>query len=248
MSTRADAETSGEAAGDDPLREIGIGLGTATVGFASYVAWFVVLSTVAVAARGELTEVQNSMLNPPALALGMTTGAGIYFQHSRHDASFLDVRVPTLRELLYALGGFLGLLATNLGVEYALSYFGIPSPEHGTVELISSADPIVLLYFVVASILLVGPAEELLFRNVIQKRFEEFFSPASATAIASLVFALVHFSAYYSTDPLQFAASLATVLLLALLLGWIFHRTRNVVVVALAHGCYNGILFATLYL
>lgn len=247
----SDADASavtGGSGGTGPLREVGVGLGIAVVGFAAYVLWFFVFSSFGVAAIGELSEIERSILNPPALALGMLTGAAIYFRNSAHDVSFLDVRVPSARELLYAVGGLLGLLGLNLGADRLYRYFDVPAPEHGTVELLSTADPIVIAYFVAVSILLIGPAEELLFRNVIQKRFEQYFSTGRAIVLASLVFAVVHFTAYLTTDPTQLVASLATVLLLSLLLGWIYYRTRNLVVVALSHGSYNAVLFATLYL
>lgn len=248
MKHRQQAAPSGEPDDRRPLTEVGVALLVTLLGFALYLAYSVVLFVLAFSLwSGELSEVQLSVLDPLALALGLGTAGLIYFAQSRHGPSFLDVRLPSLVGLGYTVAAVVVILGVSYVSEFVIDYFGIPAPQHSTTEMLATADPTIVLYFVVASLLFIGPAEELLFRNLLQKRLAETFSPAGAIGISSAIFAVAHTAAYLTGHTGQLFVSLATVFVLSLVLGYVYHRTENLVVVALAHGGYDAVLFLSIY-
>ncbi|WP_049933846.1 CPBP family intramembrane glutamic endopeptidase [Halarchaeum acidiphilum] len=99
------------------------------------------------------------------------------------------------------------------------------------------------------SLLLVGPGEELLMRNVVQKRLYRAFSRRGAVVVGGLVFALVHLPAYATggADAAALAVTLARLCCVSLVLGVVYERTDSVVASALAHGAYDAIQFGALF-
>lgn len=243
----AELEAGGSRA-SSRARDVAVGLGVVVLAFFFYVlSAGLVLGFAPAIAGGALSEAQQAMVEPPALAFGVFTAAGVYFVHSRHDASFLDVRRPDRRAALWVAGGVAVLVALNYVVGYLYELLEVPAPEHGTVQIVQAADPVVVAYFVAVSVLLIGPSEELLFRNVLQKRLSESFTWVGAVAVSSAIFAVAHTAAYFTEDPLQVAGSLLTVFALSLVLGYVYERTASLPVVALIHGLYDAVLFALIY-
>lgn len=70
------------------------------------------------------------------------------------------------------------------------------------------------------------PFQELFFRGMVQTRLENLLNPGLAIAIASLIFALVHFF-----NPILVALTLAG----GLAWGYSFHRKRNLAGPILSH-------------
>ena len=96
-----------------------------------------------------------------------------------------------------------------------------------------------------------GLCEEFLFRAVLQSRLAAFLRTASgAIPMASIVFALAHLPGLYlrggpdvdgwSTDPLQVAAfTIATLSPLSLFFGFLWWRTRSLLLIVLLHGAID---------
>ena len=97
---------------------------------------------------------------------------------------------------------------------------------------------------IVVSILLVGPAEELLLRGVVQGGLRRSFDAAPAILIAAVMFGALHGSVE-GTVPEQ-VAYMGVTIVLGAVLGVLYERTENVLVPGLAHGLYNAIIFAGL--
>jgi membrane protease YdiL (CAAX protease family) len=99
----------------------------------------------------------------------------------------------------------------------------------------------------VASILLVGPAEELLFRGAIQGRLRRAFGPVGAIVITSLLFVPLHLPTY-SGSAIAIAAFMVIVFVASAVLGYVYERTGNLAINALIHGLYNAALAISAYL
>jgi membrane protease YdiL (CAAX protease family) len=96
-----------------------------------------------------------------------------------------------------------------------------------------------------------GLSEEFLYRAVLQTRLTALFGSAWAGVLAtSVLFGLAHMPGLYlrggpgvdgwSTDPFQVAAfTLATLAPLSVLFGFIYHRTRSLLLVVLLHACVD---------
>jgi len=221
------------------------------IGFGAMLGWRIGLSWVLQPLVGlglpvPMLEAFSVMVS---FGLGAVTGAMVYLRFFDLGADFLDVSPLSLRKFGYAIGG--GIVTAGLiGGGYLLvRVSGLDEPEYIVVDQAQQL-PEVLLVLAPLAILIVGPGEELLYRNVVQKSLYETFSRRNAIVIASVVFASVHLFTY-STTLGSLQAMLATLVLLfvfSLSLGWLYSRTENVVVPAVVHGLYSAGQLLVLYI
>ena len=230
---------------DAVFRAIDVG----AAGILAIFVYVVVLATVAgVVSPGEFGPTLTTVLSTLASGAGTLTVVALYLQWSDRDPSFLDLRMPGLRELGYVVAGTAAILAGNLAIGLAFERAGVDSASHTIIQT-AEADPTILLVLVPLSYLVIAPGEELLYRNVVQKSLREWYSPVAGVVVASAIFAAVHLPAYSSQGSTLMAtlATLAVVFVLALVLGAVYERTGNVVVSILVHGTFNAIAFAVTY-
>ena len=159
---------------------------------------------------------------------------------------FIRRALPHRRALALIAGGTVVLVAANVGINQALSALGFESGENAAVTA-GAGDPTYLLAMVAISILLVGPAEELLFRGAIQGRLRQSWGPWPAIFGATVLFGAIHAPAVSGTTG-AVAGYLVTAAILGLLLGYCYERTDNIVVPAAIHGGNNAVVFGLLYL
>ncbi|MFP8953811.1 CPBP family intramembrane glutamic endopeptidase [Natrialbaceae archaeon A-arb3/5] len=206
----------------------------------------VFLAFGAVLALGSLSQPELVTVSQLGMAVGMGGVAVGYLVVRGHDRSFLDVRVPTRRDLAWIGAGLVVLFGALIAISAMFYTTGVETSDHGTAQQ-AQDNPEILLVLIPASILIIGPVEEFLYRNIVQKELYGTFSRPGAVIVSSVIFAAVHALAYGTADAGQVIASLATVFGLSLVLGTIYERTGNVVVPAAIHGLYNALLFANLY-
>lgn len=166
----------------------------------------------------------------------------VYLELTDRSFGYIDIAVPNQRQLgTTAIG-----IVTLIGINYVLSafflYIDIPTAPSKLTEL---SNPIYYLILGLLSFLIIAPAEELLFRGVIQKRLTESFSPLAAVFFTSLIFASLHFQALAGNEGLL--ASLATIFSLSCLLGITYIRTNNLIVPIIMHGFFNLFVFLVTY-
>lgn len=225
---------------------VGVGAALGIAGFIAVVVWQLLLATVGFVVLGDgLTEMQLVFLSTLSLGLGLGTVAIGYLAASGHDWSYIDLRWPGVADLAWTVGGILALFGALIGVAQALELLGVSTPSHGIVELAVEGDPRILLLLIPASFVLIGPAEELLFRNLIQKSLYRHFSAPGAIVVTSVLFAVAHFPAYGGSP--ESVGPMLVIFVLSVVLGAIYRRTDNLVVPAVVHGAFNAIQFAALY-
>ena len=206
----------------------------------------ILVSQLAGVVLGEPSTMQATVFEYVGFALGMGPVAFAYLGLRERDRSFIDLESPTLRTVGWIVLGLVVILGANFGLSALMGVLGIESSDHTTVQR-ATENPDLLLVIVPAMLLLVGPFEELLYRNVIQKTLYEWFSRAGAVVVASVVFALAHVTAYATAGPARLLTSLGFVFVLGLILGILYERTENLLVPALVHGGYNAAVFALLF-
>ncbi|MEM4782433.1 MAG: type II CAAX endopeptidase family protein [Halalkalicoccus sp.] len=170
-------------------------------------------------------------------------GAG-YLYVRRYGLGVRIVR-PGRKDLAYAVGGIVAALAFATVAGAVLEWLGFTPGS--VLEEFVAADPLVLVWLALLSIVVVAPAEEYLFRGVVQGRLRGAFGPAGAILVASLLFGSIHFG--------NWIGSLGTLVGWALLIagvgvimGVLYERTDNLAVPIIAHAVYNVALFAAGYL
>ncbi|MFB6217797.1 MAG: lysostaphin resistance A-like protein [Halobacteriaceae archaeon] len=190
----------------------------------------------------------GELLAPVATLAGAASVAAYYLRLSRRGMGFLDIRFPDRRDAAHAAAGLVAIVALALATEAVMESVGVAGASHATVERARTGDAAFLLVLIPAALLFIGPGEELLYRNLVQKLLAEVFPAWRAIALTSALFALVHVGVLAAGDSsAAVAASLAVAFLLSLVLGVVYHRTRNVVVAALVHGGYDAVVFGALY-
>jgi uncharacterized protein len=185
--------------------------------------------------------------------VGFFLVGGAYLWWTERGWDWLDLRVPTRREWGYVLAGIVGSIAFVMVVNVVATVFQLPSSENQVVELIGD-DPNMVLLMIVVVFLFNAPAEEFLFRNVIQKRLYAAFSRMGAVVVASVIFALVHIPAYALAADGSLAptgailVSLAVVFGGSIIFGYLYAKSDNLIVPTAAHAAFNAFQFAILYL
>lgn len=180
------------------------------------------------------------------------TGA-IYLRWTDRGWDWLDLSWPTRRGWRYVLYGIGGSIAFLIAVQIVATVLDLPSSENDVMQLIGN-DPNMVLIMIVIVFAFNAPAEEFLFRNIVQKRLYASFSRMGAVVIAALIFALLHIPSYaLASDgtlapPGAIATSLAVVFGGAVIFGYLYARSDNLLVPIIAHATFNAIQFGLLYL
>ena len=226
--------------------------GIGVIGFVAMTAWALVIGVIAVPTiTGDLPTAlsvpEQAVFSQVSTVLGVGTVAVGYLVWSGRGLSFIDLKWPTLRDIGWVVAGIIALVVVANLLAAILTTTGTESETHGSIDR-AAENPELLLVLMVASVVVIGPFEELLYRNVIQKGLYEYFSRGGAVVVASVPFVLVHFSAYSGGHLGQTIVSLGLVFTLSLLLGAVYARTENLVVPALVHGLYNALVFYSAYL
>ncbi|WP_178918121.1 CPBP family intramembrane glutamic endopeptidase [Natronomonas gomsonensis] len=190
----------------------------------------------------------TSALSLVGQGIGLVGVAVVYLRFRDLPWSYLRISRPTLRDLGWAVAATVGLFAVLAGASFLIDQLGLTATEH-SVSQQAESNPALLLPLIPLSVLVTGPAEELLYRGVIQTRLREVFGSAPAVAVAAVVFSLVHIPAYGATSGLDpsLATTLGILFLLGASLGAAYEHTENLVVPAVAHGVYNAVVFGSSY-
>lgn len=166
----------------------------------------------------------------------------VYLELTDRSITYIDIARPSQTQLILTAIGVVGLIAINYSLHAVFVLFNIPIAPNILTDL---TDPTQYLILGVVSVLIIGPTEELLFRGVIQKRLTETFSTAAAIIITSGIFSLFHIQALAGSSGVL--ASIITIFVLSGVLGILYARTKNLLVVMLIHGLFNMFVFIVNY-
>jgi len=211
----------------------------------------VLVSTLAVLYAGRLFNVSGG--SPGLVALTMATQysgfvavAAVYVSSRERPWAFLRVRWPSLRDLGWTVGGVIFLFWLFVVASTVIGMVGVSLPSH---SFLADAEPLAVLLLIPLSILITGPAEELVYRGVVQSRLMDAFGAVVAIGTAAMLFAVVHIPAYaVGTGEGSVTAAVLLVFVLGLGLGGLYEHTGNLFVPAAAHGLYNAVTFGRVYL
>lgn len=226
------------------------GLGFVTIIFLGL--WTGIFGGIYYAATGSVPARVDMILSNVALLAGTASTLWVYFRYTDKTPSFLDVRTPSAKAIGIAVLGAVALLVAATALEQVFRLFNITASEHQIYQLATAEEggfsPQFLLVMIPIAILVIGPAEEIVYRGLIQKSLYSKFSDNAAVVLTSAIFAVVHFPAYLTSTFSNAAITVSTVFVLSLVLGKIYAETENLVVPSLSHGLYNAALFGLLYI
>ncbi|MFC3959013.1 CPBP family intramembrane glutamic endopeptidase [Halovivax cerinus] len=185
--------------------------------------------------------------------LGYALTGALYLRWTGRGWDWLDLERPTGRGWRYVVYGVVGSIAFLIAVQVVATVLDLSSSDNQVMGLIGN-DPNMVLVMIVIVFAFNAPAEEFLFRNVVQKRLYSSFSRVGAVLVAALIFALSHVPTYAlaadgSFEPAgAIATSLAVVFGGAVIFGYLYARSDNLLVPIIAHATFNAIQFGLLYL
>ncbi|UPV75549.1 CPBP family intramembrane metalloprotease [Halorussus limi] len=227
-----------------PARRVGVATGLAVLG----VVLSVLLSIpVFVVSLGTVAQFAVALV---LSELGFVAAGLVFLRATDEGLDFLRIRTPDLRALGVVVAGTVALFGYRLVAILTAQAAGLPLAGNSVTQLAEQGVLATLLLLVPLSVLVVGPAEEFLFRGVIQPYLDGAFSRALAVVLTSALFALVHLPTTWIATPNPIAVSVTLVILfgLSLLLGYLYVWTDNLVVPILVHGFYDALLFGLAYL
>lgn len=156
----------------------------------------------------------------------------------------VTVSTPTLRESGWVIASTLLMFGIAGGVGVLSSTFDV---QLGRLDQdLIAGSPTMALVMAVLSFVLIAPAEEYLFRGVIQRRLGRSMRPSAAILGTSFLFVIPHAIGYLGGVEGVLLLSVVP-FSLAVVLGVLYERVDNLSVPILAHGCYNATLFLTTY-
>jgi membrane protease YdiL (CAAX protease family) len=175
------------------------------------------------------------------LALG---GVALVYLLWRDDRSLVGVRRPTRRDLAVTVVGFVGFVAVMFALEFLVRWLGFEFAENTAIEA-GQEHPEVFLLFIPLQFLFVAPAEELLFRGVVQGLLRRAYGIVPGVLAAGFAFSLFHVPALVATTGL--GPTLAVIFVTGSLLGALYEYSGTLLVPIVVHALWNALVFALQY-
>ncbi|MFB6139871.1 MAG: lysostaphin resistance A-like protein [Halosimplex sp.] len=219
------------------------------IAFLTTVAAFVVTLAAGVAFLIPLFVLDIDVQSTAAF-LGLTAAGQVGFvlfgyAVARYRGMRIPIAVPSLREVGYAAAGTVAALTSAIVLSVVLERLGlVPGSVIGEAAV---TDPTLLLWLGLLSVVLVAPAEEFLFRGVVQGTLREAFGPVGAVAGASLLFGSLHLANYTGNTTAVVAGALL-IAATGAVLGTVYELAGNLAVPIAVHAVYNLVLFVIAYL
>lgn len=159
---------------------------------------------------------------------------------------FLDLTPPSLRDVRDALLALLGVVVAVLSVAGVAALAGFPVAHPAAVGEPVAAS--LLLAAVPLSLVLGVPAQELLLRNVCQKRLDERFPAWVAVGGPSLLMVALTLAPFAGAPAVGLVVPALAVAVASNAVGLVYHRSGTLVSAWLLHAALTVTLLSVLYL
>lgn len=220
-----------------------------------YLVVSVVVSLAALVFGSLLASVASGFVSDgPLVSVPVTTAvasvgyglAGVVFV--KWYSGSVDVSRPSRDDWTVAAVGVVAIFAAHYALVGLVVFFDLPQTSHTLVET-ARQHPEILPPLVVLSYLAVGPGEELLARNGVQKYLYDAYSRRGAVVVGCLVFTGAHVLAYAGTGatPGAVLVTLGRLFVVSLVLGVTYERTDDLFAPVVVHGTYDAVQFAMAY-
>lgn len=178
--------------------------------------------------------------------VGMGLGGWMYLKWSDKGLSYIAIEYPDKGSVVQTIVVFTGCITLLLVGGVLSSVFNIPVGESSLINELRG-DRVAILLMIGVVFLFNAPAEEFLFRGILQERLSEVFDVKNSIVISSVVFAVVHVPGYlYIVSPTEMIYPMVMIFSASVILGIGYWYTKNIVVVIGAHGLYNAVQIITL--
>ncbi|MXR40941.1 CPBP family intramembrane metalloprotease [Halobaculum sp. WSA2] len=183
------------------------------------------------------------------IQVGFAGFAAVYLHRAADAERFVPVRVPTPRDVGWIAVAAFGVPIVGVAGAAVLSAVGLPEPMPGGGHADVLSNPALWPVAFVGLYLFAAPAEEAVFRGIVQGRLREAFGFAGTVLVSAAVFGLLHFLVGLLTPAVGFDGSLywgLSALVPGVIWGYAYERTRNLVVTSVAHAMSWTVPFGAL--
>lgn len=214
------------------LEGFGLTAGSVVAGIIAVLSVASILNTI-----GLPTTDAVRLLQSRAIQVGFLTVALAYLAIRGHPSQTIRFHVPSFRGVAWIIA--IPVLTAGSGylLEPVLALVGIGNPPAATGMAIDGFTTRPLLWMVV----LIGwfgfaaPAEELLFRGIIQGRLRDAFTPVPAILLAAGFFGLMHVPVAALSAGMEPTSSFTETVVGGVIFGIAYERTDNLLVPSVAH-------------
>lgn len=147
----------------------------------------------------------------------------------------------------YIVFGVMTLLFLNVFMNLIYTVFNIEVGVNIIIQNQGNLDSIYYLYLIPCMLFIVGPAEEIMIRGIVQGEYRDKFGSNKSIVITSIIFASLHIFSV-SSGILQTIPYIISTFVLSLILGYIYEKTENIIIPSITHGVYNALLVFSIYI
>ena len=178
----------------------------------------------------------------PLVQVILLTVTLIFARYTRASLKDLGLKRTSPKILVSVSAALVPLFLLTVVVTVVLTIVFGPDPlAEAYNKAAMPRDIFQLVAYVIISLGLVGPVEELAFRGFVQQGFENSFGKMKGLLIASALFGLPHLANYPYNAATAFAGGLV--------LGYVWQKTgQNTTATAVIHGIFNSIGVILVYL
>lgn len=205
-----------------------------------------------------LTGIISNTDAPPAWINALITGLQffgfyvvclLYICYISDNRNLINIDLPSLRDVGWIIIGFVSLIILLLVVNWIMSFLNISPAENAAITQ-GQQQPVYFLYLIPIAFLLNGPAEELLFRGLVQGLFRRAYGILPGVFFSAVLFGVVHFVALIQSNPstVELFSTLVVISVLGVVLGLIYEWSQNLVVPMVVHALFNAMQFGMQYL
>ena len=166
-----------------------------------------------------------------------------YLRYRNYTLADIGVTLPSLEGWIAIGVGFISVLVLWFLAAVATFIislrFGIEQPTQDLIRM-GQQDPTIFIMMAILSVLIVGPAEELLFRGIIQTRLRETYGVVSGLTLATALFALIHLPGFSESGLIPALLGVFGLFVVGSVLAISYEYTGNLIVPAVIHGLFNA--------
>ncbi|SDX60042.1 CPBP family intramembrane glutamic endopeptidase [Halobellus clavatus] len=181
--------------------------------------------------------------------LGFAVVAVGYLLTADDRSRYVKFSRPTVEDVAWivALPGVAVAMTPVLTTILPVLGVAVPSHSHssvGTAELLLQ-QPVLWAVAVPALYVFAAPAEELLYRGIVQGRLRPHLGTAGIVLVSGVAFGLMHALTYlFASGPLVYTAISTGAF--GLVWAFVYERTENLAVTAVSHALFWTVPFSTL--
>jgi membrane protease YdiL (CAAX protease family) len=232
------------------LHSLGLIIGSFALGILLAIIAFSFVGAAGIAVDGENTPVWINVLATVLQFVGFYLVCLWYLQWRQGTESLFEFDTPSLRDVGWmVLGFFILIVGVNVLSSVVVQFLGVETAENAVITE-GRQNPTYFLYLIPIAFLFNAPAEELLFRGLVQGLFRNAYGVVPGVVIASVLFGAVHITALFTSGAgaASLAVTIGITIVLGLVLGALYERTKNLLVPIVTHALYNAVLFYIQYL